>query len=134
MPDDVRGAIGQVRAYLETASTAYAAWGADAKAAQLLACATQLAQRFTAPLAAESTARFHDSSHTPTQQDNPAQLDVLAMAKVSQAISGEIVLKKLLDTLMRVVIENAGAQKGCLVLLDVAGLSWLPKPASKSSM
>jgi GAF domain-containing protein len=36
--------------------------------------------------------------------------------KVSQAISGEIVLEKLLDTLMRKAIEQAGAERGLLVL------------------
>src|SRR5262249_39866773 len=44
------------------------------------------------------------------------QLDFLAIVKASQAISGQIVLEQLLDTLMRVVLENAGAQKGCLLL------------------
>jgi PAS domain S-box-containing protein len=118
---ETRGCVEQVRAYLEMASTAYAAWGADRKAAQLHACATQFAERLTARLAAVSTSQFHDSSSPPTPQVIPAPLDVLSVAKVSQAISGEIVLKKLLDTLMRVVIENAGAQKGCLILLNEAG-------------
>jgi PAS domain S-box-containing protein len=118
---ETRGCVEQVRAYLEMASTAYAAWGADRKAAQLHACATQFAERLTVRLAAVSTSQFHDSSSPPTPQVIPAPLDVLSVAKVSQAISGEIVLKKLLDTLMRVVIENAGAQKGCLILLNEAG-------------
>ena len=34
------------------------------------------------------------------------------MIKVSQAVSGEIVLEKLLDTLMRTAIEQAGAERG----------------------
>ena len=38
------------------------------------------------------------------------------MVKASQAISGEIVLDKLLAKLMRLAIENAGAQKGILIL------------------
>jgi class 3 adenylate cyclase len=36
--------------------------------------------------------------------------------KASQAISGEIVLDKLLATLIKIIIENAGAQKGFLIL------------------
>ncbi|MGY4281365.1 GAF domain-containing protein [Bradyrhizobium sp. LM2.7] len=39
------------------------------------------------------------------------------MTKVSQAISGEIVLQKLIDTLMRTAIEQAGAERGLLILL-----------------
>ena len=38
------------------------------------------------------------------------------MAKASQAISGQIVLDELIDTLMRLVLESAGAQTGCLLL------------------
>ncbi len=38
------------------------------------------------------------------------------MIKVSQAVSGEIVLEKLIDTLMRTAIEQAGAERGLLIL------------------
>jgi PAS domain S-box-containing protein len=37
--------------------------------------------------------------------------------KVSQAVSGEIVLEMLIDTLMRTAIEQAGAERGLLILL-----------------
>jgi GAF domain-containing protein len=36
--------------------------------------------------------------------------------KVSQAISGEIVLETLIDTVMRTAIEQAGAERGLLIL------------------
>ena len=45
-----------------------------------------------------------------------AQLDALSIAKASQAISGRIVLDELIDTLMHLVLESAGAQNGCLLL------------------
>jgi len=45
-----------------------------------------------------------------------AQLDLLSVAKASQAISGQIVIEDLVDTLMRIVLENAGAQTGHLIL------------------
>src|SRR5690348_17883747 len=44
-------------------------------------------------------------------------LDLATVIKVSQAVSGEIVLEKLIDTLMRTAIEHAGAQRGLLILL-----------------
>jgi PAS domain S-box-containing protein len=47
---------------------------------------------------------------------NVAQLDLLSVTKASQAISGQIVLEDLVDTLMRIVLENAGAQTGHLML------------------
>ena len=40
------------------------------------------------------------------------------MIKVSQAVSSEIVLEKLLDTLMRTAIEQAGAERGLLIVLQ----------------
>ncbi|MCF8104526.1 MAG: HD domain-containing protein, partial [Desulfohalobiaceae bacterium] len=39
-----------------------------------------------------------------------------SLVKASQAISGEIVLENLLNKLMKIVLENAGAQRGVLVL------------------
>jgi signal transduction histidine kinase/GAF domain-containing protein len=42
-------------------------------------------------------------------------LDLAAAIRVSQAVSGEIVLEKLIDTLMRTAIEQAGAERGLLI-------------------
>jgi PAS domain S-box-containing protein len=44
------------------------------------------------------------------------QLDLATVIKVSQAISGEIVLEKLLEMLMRTALEQAGAERGLLIL------------------
>src|SRR6185503_10358732 len=44
-------------------------------------------------------------------------LDALTVVKAQQAISSEIVLERLVDTLLRVALENAGAQRGALLLL-----------------
>ena len=38
------------------------------------------------------------------------------MVKVSQAVSGEIDLRKLIDTLMVIALRNAGADRGLLIL------------------
>ena len=43
-------------------------------------------------------------------------LDLATVIKVSQTVSGEIVLEKLIDTLMRTAIEHAGAERGLLIL------------------
>ena len=45
------------------------------------------------------------------------QLDVGTVVKASQAVSGEIVLDKLIETLMRIAVEHAGAERGLLILL-----------------
>ena len=47
-------------------------------------------------------------------------LDLATVIKVSQAVSGEIVLEKLIDTLMRTAIEQAGAERGLLILSRAA--------------
>ena len=44
------------------------------------------------------------------------RLDLATVIKVSQTVSGEIVLEKLIDTLMRTAIEHAGAERGLLIL------------------
>ena len=43
-------------------------------------------------------------------------LDLATVIKVSQAVSSEIVLEKLLDTLMHTAIEQAGAERGLLLI------------------
>ena len=44
------------------------------------------------------------------------KLDFTSVMKASQTISSEIVIERLLDRLMKIIIENAGAQKGVLIL------------------
>jgi histidine kinase len=51
-----------------------------------------------------------------TSQSSNVQLDLVSMIKSSVAISSEIVFDKLLSKLMLVVIENAGAQNGYILL------------------
>jgi hypothetical protein len=44
-------------------------------------------------------------------------LDLATVIKVSQAMSAEMVLEKLVDTIMRTAIENAGAERRVLIFL-----------------
>ena len=48
-------------------------------------------------------------------------LDLATVLKVSQAVSGEMALEKLLDTLMRTAVEHAGAERALLMLAREAG-------------
>ena len=43
------------------------------------------------------------------------RLDLATVIKVSQTVSSEMVLEKLIDTLMRMAIEQAGAERGLLI-------------------
>ncbi len=63
------------------------------------------------------------STNSSTTGTHSGILDLMTVIKASQALAGEIVLGKLLEKLMKIVIENAGAQKGFLIL-DKEG-SWV---------
>ncbi len=49
-------------------------------------------------------------------QDPSQRLDMKAIVNASQAISSEIILKDLLEKMMRIILENAGAQEGYIIL------------------
>ena len=65
-------------------------------------------------LASPKVGREESSTSYDTDSNH---LDALTVVKAQQAISSEIVLERLVDTLMRVALETAGAQRGALLLL-----------------
>ncbi|MSP59687.1 MAG: GAF domain-containing protein [Myxococcales bacterium] len=91
------------RAYLTEARYAYARWGADAKVADL-------DRRYEEILPRQEDAGKGGSGTT------AASLDLSTVMKASQAISGEIVLSELVRRLLSTIVENAGAQRGLLIL------------------
>jgi predicted ATPase/signal transduction histidine kinase len=109
-------AIAQI--YLENAYYTYLSWGAIAKVNQLERQYSQLLlkvfqQDETTSSTLTTTIGFNQSSSTGTEA-----LDLATVMKASHALAGEIELEKLLTTLMQVVIENAGADKSVLLLLQ----------------
>ena len=90
--------------YLRDARSCYLRWGADGKVRQL--------EQLYPQLGAEEPI----SDATATIQTPVEHLDLATVIKVSEAVSGEIVLEKLIDTLMRTAIEHAGAERGLLIL------------------
>src|SRR5258708_11294805 len=60
-------------------------------------------------------------------------LDLATVIKVSQAISSEIVLEKLIDTLMRTALQQAGADRGALLLLQIGALRIAAEPTTHGS-
>jgi PAS domain S-box-containing protein len=89
--------------YLRNARDCYLRWGADGKVRQLDAMYPRLKMEEPAP------------APTSTIAASVEQLDLATVIKVSQAISGEIVLEKLLEKLMRTALEHAGAERGLLI-------------------
>lgn len=53
-----------------------------------------------------------------TDSNDPEALDLNTLVKASQTLSSELVMEKLVQKLMHFLIENAGAQKGILVLVE----------------
>ena len=99
------------RHYLQDAHYIYQRWGAVAKVKDLEARYPQFLARATDPSQIDLNPSVTDSGGTTS-----SLLDLSAVIKASQAISGEIILDKLLEKLMTIAIENAGAQKGFLIL------------------
>lgn len=97
--------------YMKEAHYCYDRWGAIAKVKDLETRYSQFfsqssrAASASIPIAAET---IPSSFHT--------AFDLAAVMKASQAISREIELKQLLQSLMQTLIENAGAQTGYLIL------------------
>ncbi|MGJ3234028.1 AAA family ATPase [Marivirga sp.] len=56
--------------------------------------------------------------------DGANTIDINTIIKASQTLSGEVVLSKLLDKVMHLVIENAGAEKGFLMLKNEETNEW----------
>jgi PAS domain S-box-containing protein len=90
--------------YLGNARYAYVRWGADGKVRRLEAMYPQLSTEEPAP------------GPTSTISTRVERLDLATVIKVSQTVSGEIVLERLIEALMRTAIAQAGAERGLLIL------------------
>ncbi|WP_437567112.1 AAA family ATPase [Sorangium sp. So ce542] len=99
-----RGLATPEGAYLQKARAAYFRWGAHAKVEQLDQRYPFLAPR--KPIAP-----------TVTFAVRAEQFDVLSVVKAAQSISGELKLPRLLETLLRIVVEHAGAEEGYVLLV-----------------
>jgi tetratricopeptide (TPR) repeat protein len=95
-----RGFADIAHLYLNNARQCYSRWGADGKVRQLDQLYPRLRPDERAP------------GPTGTIEAPVEQLDLATVIKMSQAVSGEMVLEKLIDKLMQSAIEQAGAERG----------------------
>ncbi|MBD2440270.1 ATP-binding sensor histidine kinase [Nostoc sp. FACHB-110] len=111
--------------YMQQAYYCYAHWGAKAKVADLERRYPQLLapilQQSRSPLSTNETI-FPLETVTSTSSGTSSSsisdtLDLKAILKASQTISGEIELDKLLSSLLSIIIKIAGADKCILMLL-----------------
>ncbi len=114
------------RVYLLDAYYCYRRWGAIAKVKDLELRYPQLLSLKSDGVAAAQlkTSATQTGTIDPTTSTDPRTtssgsseaLDLATAIKASQAIFGEMMLDKLLAKLMKILIENAGAQKGFLIM------------------
>lgn len=104
-----RSEIGQI--YLRNAHHCYSRWGAKAKVKQL----EEEYPEYLLGVTNQGKSTKLSTTISTTGADGEI-LDLATILKASQAISGEIKLEKLLRNLMKIAIENAGAQTGFLIL------------------
>lgn len=88
--------------YLRRARACYLRWGAEGKVKCL-----DLADPWLGAEARASSARAAGAE----------SLDLMSVLKAAQALSSEIQLSRLMETLLRIAAENAGAQTGALILI-----------------
>jgi PAS domain S-box-containing protein len=92
-------------AYLRNARDCYGRWGALFKV-------RQIERRYPQLRASASHDGITGAIDTPA-----AELDVRVVDRASQTLSSEMVLPSLLEKLMRLAVEHAGAERGLLILL-----------------
>ncbi|AUT03214.1 histidine kinase [Nostoc sp. CENA543] len=113
--------------YMIEAYYAYVRWGAKAKVTDLEKRYPQLLapilQQSRSPVSTNETifalgTVTSASSGTSSSSSISDSLDLKAILKASQTISGEIEFSQLLSSLLSIIIENAGADKCVLMLLQ----------------
>ena len=105
------------KVYMQEARYCYSQWGASAKVQHLENRYSTLFEKSL--IDKNSSQGLYDksiSSQSSTNNFNLALLDLEAVLRSSHAIASEIKLDRLLTTLMNILIENAGAQTGYLLL------------------
>ena len=115
--------------YMQEAYYCYAQWGAKAKNKHLEECYPQLLKPILQGKNNSSLLRAKSSKITDYSQSKTATvtnlssiLDFSSLFKASQILSGEIELDRLLSILIKIILENAGATKGALLLTSEQGL------------
>jgi len=103
-------------AYMREAYNLYFSWGALAK--------TQLMEHLYPEWFSHDFDSVSQRTHAVSVagKEWQSELDVMALIDISQVISSELKLSRLMTKLMHIIIENAGAQQGCLILDSDDGL------------
>ena len=95
--------------YMIEAYYCYVQWGATAKVTDLETRYPQL----LAPI--QPGIKTTKTTASVTTTSSGSNLDITTVMKATSAISGEIMLDKLMSSLMKILMESAGAQRGYLI-------------------
>ena len=94
--------------YLQNAYRVYKRWGAEAKLKQMESHYIQLR--------GGSGGEWQNELLQEPAKERTGNLDLETVLKASSALSGEIILPRLLKKMMQIILENAGAQTGFLIM------------------
>ncbi|SFL12624.1 Predicted ATPase [Paenibacillus sp. 1_12] len=114
-----KGIVKVARVYMTDAYEGYINWGALVKARDLLSKYPDLVS------AKETIQPEFVMNMTLETKESSDSIDLASILKAAQSFSNEIDLEQLLFKLMGILIENAGAQRGCLLVSE--GTSLLTK-------
>ncbi len=98
--------------YMTKAHSSYSEWGATRKVKDLEEKYPQLITHNRSLIISSSEVKARKTSSGSSSE----VLDLSTVLKASQAIASEIILDKLLQKLMTIVLENAAAETGVLIL------------------
>ncbi|OQY44644.1 MAG: hypothetical protein B6242_12235 [Anaerolineaceae bacterium 4572_78] len=107
------GRIEIAQSYMTKAYNGYVRWGAMSKAEQLIAKYPDMVSRLSSiqPVNTQLATTIASSGTSAG-----IMLDMETVMKASQAIASEVILSNLLEKMMRLIVENAGAQRGVFIL------------------
>ncbi|WP_438024152.1 AAA family ATPase [Sorangium sp. So ce233] len=104
------------RGYLQDARDAYLRWGSPL-------CASAIQARYPQFFAASPVEAAHGGTHVTTSgtvvADGPlnSRLDAASVLQAAQALSGDMQLGSLVERMLRLLTENAGAERAALALV-----------------
>lgn len=114
------------RMYLSEARNAYMRWGAEGHARRLEAQYSGLMRLGPTSYPDEGRTKTIGaatrSTTSTTSGGSAGALDLTSALKAAEQLASEIVLERLLERLLHIALENAGAQRGLLIISDAGRL------------
>lgn len=111
------GRLKMARTYLTDAYHGYSRWGSMAKLQHLLDKYPHLLNQTEVQRASRDGLNPAPKDALGVTKVSAERFDTEALMRAAQAIAGELVVEKVLERLLRLAVQNAGARRGVLVLV-----------------